>query len=95
MYGHLKLISYLCIYMLYVVHICVAVMTIAATGCYWFHVCAVCSNTGCSCTRCTVICMLYEGGEESYLCIYVMCVAVMTIAVTGCCWDMYGHLHVN
>ena len=32
MYGHLKLISYLCIYMLYVVHICVVVRTIAATG---------------------------------------------------------------
>ena len=53
MYGHLKLISYLCIYMLYVVPISVAVMTIAAVGCCWFHVCAVCSNTGCSCTRCS------------------------------------------
>jgi hypothetical protein len=53
MYGHLKLISYLCIHMLYVVPICVAVMTIAATGCCWFHVCAVCSYTGCSCTRCS------------------------------------------
>ena len=41
--------------------------------------------------------MLVEKEERRaiYVYIYVMCVAVMTIAVIGCYWDMYGHLHVN
>ena len=41
--------------------------------------------------------MLAEKEEKRaiYVYIYVMCVAILTIAVIGCCWDMYGHLHVN
>ena len=36
-----------------------------------------------------------EEKRAIYVYIYVMCVAVMNIAVTRCCYDMYGHLHVN